>query len=304
MKKTVITSILVGGISVIMLTSGKNGAGVESGYNATGSETGLGNTNGCKAGGCHGSTATTGITIAIELDSAGVATTHYVAGATYTVKITGTNTTSNSLPKYGFQVSCIKDTVAQVTPVNAGTFATTGLPAGVRHTAPVASNFVCDLIEHSTPLAPTTGTGGTGTVYSTSFQWTAPASGTGPISFWAALNAVNNNNNVSGDDWNTTKLVVLERPATSEVASLSSINYGTAFPNPVNNLLHLSLSNVHQGECTIRVFSIDGKIVTDRKMEITNAQQLDITTSLWAPGLYEVVIEQNDGRQIIPVVKQ
>jgi hypothetical protein len=276
MKKTVITSIFAAGIAVILLTSGRSG----------------------------GTTATTGITVAIELDSAGVATTHYIAGGTYTVKITGTNTTTNSLPKYGFQVSCIKDTVAQATPVNAGTFATTGLPSGVQHTPPRATYFVCDLIEHSTPLSPTSGTGGSGTVYSTSFQWTAPAAGTGPISFWAALNAVNGDNTVNGDYWNTTKLVILERQAVSAVASLSNTINVSAFPNPVSNLLHLSLTNVEQGECTIKIFSIDGRIVTDRALTVTKGQPVEVNTSSWAPGLYEVVIEQNGGRQLIQVVKQ
>lgn len=41
-------------------------------------------------------------------------------------------------------------------------------------------------------------------------DWTAPAQGTGPVTFWAAGNAVNGNGNAGGDGWNLFSTVVPE----------------------------------------------------------------------------------------------
>jgi hypothetical protein len=303
MKKRILLFTLVAGIGTVVLTSGQNGAGAESGYNATGSETGHGNINGCKAAGCHGTTATTGITVKLELDSAGVPRHYYTPGITYTVKITGTNTTSAAnLTHFGFQVSCITGSSAVATPTNAGTFASTGLPSGVRYTPAILTptiQFVCNLIEHNTPIAATTGTGGTGTTYVESFQWTAPVAGTGTISFWGALNAVDFNHAVTGDFWNTTNLVVTEGHwSVTSVASIANEVSFKAYPNPVSNSLNLQSENA--GTYNVHVYDLNGRIYANEQVSGLSSA---INTSNWTPGLYQVVLEKDGNRQVIPVVK-
>ena len=211
MKKRNVTLFLIAGISSLALMSYKTGPALN-GYDCTGAETGLGNPTGCSGASCHGTSATTGIAIAIEVDSTGgVPVTQYAPGLTYTIKITGTNNTANILPKYGFQVCAIKGTVAAPTPVNAGTLQSAGLPAGVAYRPASPGNYVANIVEHSSPLNPATGTGGNGTTYVQSFTWTAPAAGTGSVSVWAVLNAVNNdNNNSNADKWNTNHVALTE----------------------------------------------------------------------------------------------
>jgi hypothetical protein len=307
MKKKFLLLPIVAGFAYITLTSSSSGAAHTSGYDVTGAETGLSNPTGCYANGsCHSSAATTGITVALELDSSGVATTHYKGGMSYTVKITGTNTTTNNLPKFGFQVACIKGSTPQTTPVNAGAFATSGLPAGVQYTAARAGYFVCNVMEHSTQLAPATGSGASGTIYTESFAWTAPAAGTGAISFWGALNAVNDDLIAdAADKWNTNHLIVNEWPVANLVGALPYSIHINAFPNPVSNTLNLQFEDAQGGSYSVHVFNITGKCVANENIEVSAASQNTIINTInWTPGTYQVAIEKEGNKQVIQVVKK
>src|ERR1035437_4216498 len=144
MKKRNIVLGLAALCSYFIITSYKEGPGSYAGYDCTGVESGLSNPTGCS---CHSSSATTGIGVVIELDSVGVPTTHYKGGLTYTVKIKGTNNTTSSFPKFGFQMGSIKGSVAAVTPTNAGTWSTS-CPTGTHYAAPQANNYVVGVVEH------------------------------------------------------------------------------------------------------------------------------------------------------------
>ncbi len=304
MKKRALLFTAVIGIGYLSLTSSTSGAGIGSGYNCTGSETGLGNAAGCASSGsgCHSTTVTAGITTLVELDSAGVttstsgATGHYKPGFTYTVKITGTNTTSATLPKFGFQASCIKGSTAVTTPVNAGTWGTVTTP--LRNTTAIASSFVCNMVEHRTPINATTLGGATGGTYVVSFTWTAPAAGTGTVSIWSILNAVNGNNNAdAADKWNTATMVLNELPtSTASVATVTNNSFNV-YPNPVVNTLNVQSNN--NGAFSVKVFDLNGRLIITEQQNVTT-----INTTDWAQGLYQVVVSQNENVQVIPVVKQ
>ncbi|HEU4716269.1 MAG TPA: T9SS type A sorting domain-containing protein [Bacteroidia bacterium] len=263
-KKKTLVVLLAATCCFFLVTGYNNGAGSH-GWDCTGAETGLSNPQGCKASGCHSSTATTGITLTVEFDSVGVPTTHYVGGMLYTVTITGTNTTAATLPKFGLQVGCIRGSSAVTTPSNAGTW-TAPFPAGTHHATPQSGNFVVDLVEHNTPNAATTGTGGTGTTYVKTFNWTAPAAGTGTVSFWAALNAVNNNGSEdSGDKWNTNHIVIDEWGNAAGIAGAAANAFSmNVFPNPVNGHASVSFTNASAlTRGTIRVTDLSGKTVSE-----------------------------------------
>ncbi len=237
-KRNVTLFALAAGFTILTLSSYNTGPAL-SGYDCTGAETGLGNPTGCSGVSCHGTAATTGITLALEVDTVGgTPVTQYTPGITYTVKFVATNTTANTLPKYGFQCGVIKGTAAQVTPINAGTLQQAGLPAGLSYRAAFPGNYVVNIIEHNTRLNPATGTGGNGTTYSQSFSWTAPAAGTGSVSVWLALNAVNNdNNNSNADKWNTNHITLTEAaplPGNPPVAALA-VNDDTVCANTCLN---------------------------------------------------------------------
>ncbi len=319
MKKRILLFTAVAGIGYLMFSSHSAGPAAHQ-YDCSGADvnTASGNPAGCSSGGgCHSSAATAGIGVVIELDSAGVVasstasgTGHYKPGFTYQVKITGTNTTSSSLPKWGFQVAATKGATASSTAstsINAGTLQSTGLPAGLSYwNAPGSSStFYANVVGHNMRLSPASGTGGTGTTYIDSFTWTAPVSGTGIVSVFGALNAVNNNGGAdNGDLWNTAQLVLNEITAPSAVASITGNISVTAYPNPVNNELNLQIDNALPGAYSYQVFDVMGRNMGGGSIEMNAASnKATINTSNWAYGTYNVVIEKDGVRQVTRVVK-
>ena len=303
MKKRILLFTAVAGITSLGISSYHSGA-ANNGYDCTGAEAaGTGafvNSTGCNfsGSGCHATAATTGIIIGIELDSAGVATTHYKGGATYTVKITGDGTaTSNS--RYGFQLSALKDSVSTTTNVDAGTWASTGLPSGTRLSAP-SSGTQLTCMEQSSAQS--------GATFSHSFTWTAPAAGTGTISFWGVSNFVNGNGNADGGDvWNTNHIIIHEWPATSTstgVAAVSNSIILKAYPNPVTNILNLQMNNVVPGSYTLQVLDMTGRNVATQVIDaISTNYTTVINTSGWNTGNYQLVVANGSERQVLQVTK-
>jgi len=216
-KATIIYLLGLLGISLIVCSYA--GGATSHNIEGTGAETGLGNSAGCGQG-CH--TLGTTTTISIELDSAGVPTTQYVGGMTYTVKLTGKNTSTTSLPKFGFQIGCIVGSAAATTPVNAGSWVAP-YPTKTTYVAPKAGKFVVGIIEQTSAITATSGTGGNGTTYVETFNWKAPVAGTGTISFWAVLNAVNGNNNDTGDKYNTGHVSITELVPTAPLKATTTV---------------------------------------------------------------------------------
>ena len=293
MKKKILLLSIGGSLSILVLSSYHGGAGASGGYDCTGAETGLSNPAGCS---CHGSSATTTVLVNIELDSAGVATTHYKGGMTYTVKMTGSN--SSGLTKYGFQLGSINGSAAVTTPTNTGTWSTTSLPASTQYSPAQAGNFVLNMVEQSATIS-TSGT------FSETFTWTAPTTGTGTISFWAVLNAVNGNGGTSGDKWNITHVSIPEWvPGVSvqNVADNISIN---VFPNPVVNTMNIQLSNMQQGTYNLTAFDLTGRTVSNENFAVSGSEYAaSINTNNWQAGIYQVVLSNDNMRKVVSIVKQ
>jgi hypothetical protein len=136
--------------------------------------------------------------------SGGVPVTAYVGGSTYTVRVKGTQSSSSfTLPNFGFQLAAVKTS----TSLNAGTLtAITGTHAAFVSTV--------RLIEHNASMPATTGTGGIGSTYVVDIPWSAPIAGTGSVTLFGVINAVNGNGAAeSGDKWNNSSLVLPEVPA-------------------------------------------------------------------------------------------
>ena len=295
MKKKILLFTAIAGLTTIAFSSYHSGA-ANNGYDCTGAETAgsLGNFTSCAHSGCHGAAATPTIGVAIELDSAGgVPTTHYKAGLTYTVKITGTNGTGNTLPKYGFQLAAIKGTSAIATVADAGTFATTGLPASTHITAPQSGATLLTIAEQSLAISVS------GTTFTESFTWTAPASGTGAISFWGAVNFVNGNALADTADKNNTNSVSINEWSTTGVANVNNTIGMTVYPNPVVNTLNIRLDNA-AGNYDVAVIDLNGRVITTDNITASTS----ISTANWAAGMYYVVVKGNGATKTVAVVKQ
>jgi large repetitive protein len=130
-------------------------------------------TSGCGGGSCHGaSSANTTLSIT------GLPA-NYTLGQAYTVSVTVTNTAQS---KAGFDLS-----------VTTGAFSSPSTGSSLNGTMET---------KHTTPKTLTAGSA-TWTVV-----WTAPSSGTSPVTFNLAGNAVNANTFSSGDSWALSSLIV------------------------------------------------------------------------------------------------
>lgn len=153
---------------------------------------------GCGGGGCHQNSPNTTISLT------GIPASGYVNGVTYSMTLTVSNALKS---KAGFNLT-----------VNQG-----GLTAG----AGMNINGSQEL-KHSTPLQMISN------VATWSFDWTAPVTGTSPVIFFIAGNAVDGNNNSSNDEFETTQ-------AQFSAASTTS-------PPSVTNVL---ANNITSSEATI-----------------------------------------------------
>lgn len=263
------------------MTLSSNSSGYMS--NATGSN---GSTSiGCGGSGCHG-TAAASFTPTLVLDSAGGGTivTKYTPGKSYVIRLGAINTIGGTLPKFGFQCSIVKATGT----TDAGTIGTItgGTTFGTNPMVAVQTS----------PLSPTTGSGGIATVYAVAIPWTAPAAGTGSVKAYAVVNLVDTNGSATGSDkWSTANATFQERTvsAVGEVASNIAVN---VFPNPVINNLNIELN----GTYNIHVFDMSGRLMASQSANgntVVNMQS-------YATGMYQVVVSKDGANKTISVVKQ
>lgn len=112
-------------------------------------------------------------------------------------------------------------------------------------------------------------------------NWTAPASGSGTVTFWAALNAANGNGNTSGDQIYTTSLAVDE--ASLGIGDLSMAEQVSIYPNPVGTTLNLQLPESGK----IRIVDMLGNEVMDVK-DLPKNRSIDVSTL--TKGIYFVQV--------------
>jgi trimeric autotransporter adhesin len=208
MKKTAILFPLFGIFLYIILSGYAAGPSFTLGTEYTGAT----GTVGCGSPGCHNPTATASTTVTIQLLSGVTPVTSYTPGGSYTIKITGTQTSGSfTLSKFGFQVTCVKTS----TTTNAGAMTA---PAGCHSTTVSGVN----VIEHSSALSPASGSGGSGTTYVVSIPWTAPVAGTGGVTIRSVVNAVNfDGSATSADKWNSATPLVITEASSTVVAPIT-----------------------------------------------------------------------------------
>ena len=287
MKNRIIPFLAVAGICSVMLSSYHTGpaAGGQNRCGVLGSPTTCG-----QAGGCH--SAAKGTAVTITVDSGSTAVTHYVPGQAYTIKIHGTSTSNNSF--FGFQfVSASGTGNAQV---QAGV--SSGFPKHVTKHNLLNSSSNIAFIEHDSQLIATSPGN-----YNASFTWTAPSTGTGKITMYCSLNAVNGDGLQDSADISGNTSVVLTQ-ATSGIEMNSNQISLSAFPNPVINTLNMSLENADKGSYTLQVFNLMGVSVANQQLEINaTSKTVNLNTNSWAPGVYNIVLEKAGSRKTITVMK-
>lgn len=274
MKKRTLSLFFVAGISVLALSSYKSSPGLSVG-NRTGSP---GSTATC-AGGCHAASSSKTLASFMIAEAATPTTpvTKYVPGKLYTITLAGTNTSGK--PKFGFQA-----TVTNATGTAVGTLSATAASTAV-HTAGTVK-----LVEHTSPI-----TGATAGVYSVSFNWTAPAAGTGTVSIYGIVNAVDGNNSDSNDEpSNGFKLDVTE-DVSSAIAEITPSKNLQIVPNPATDFI--SINNIGN-DAHIALFGMNGALL------LSSGSGSQINISMLPAGSYIVQVNDNGQLSSAVLVKQ
>ncbi len=207
-------------------------------------------------GGCHGGgTTTDNGMISTDIPSEG-----YTPGNEYTVTVT---VAQAGVSKFGFSFSAQKDDGTQLGSLTAGT-----------ETNIVSSKYM----SHK----PSSTSGSDQKAWT--FKWTAPSSGTGDVSFYAAGNASDNMSNATGDNIYVAKAVVNEIGAdTSTTAIIEKKKSGISiYPNPAQSNVWIDLEHSE----TLSIINLSGKVV--KKIEASPGKnKVDITDLDF--GVYQVV---------------
>lgn len=203
------TFILIGGISLIEANSSGAPAG-HSGSPASNGQT-------CARSGCHSGGGAPGVQHQVMVSS-DIPATGYVAGTTYnfTVSVDDAN---DMAARAGLSLS-----IENGSGVHVGTLATGN---GTRF-SPGSTAFITQ--QSSAVSLPSAGRDYT-------FQWTAPSSGTGQVTLYAAVNFANGNGNTSGD------IIKTISEAIDEASSVGLYDGDElsfqAYPNPTQGMLYL-----------------------------------------------------------------
>jgi hypothetical protein len=196
---------------------------------------------------CHTGTATS----QTGLITTTIPVTGYIPGQTYTVTATISDATS---VKFGFEISPQRTNGA--------------LTGTMILTEPTRTKFVFGTgnkyITHQTA-----GTSAPGHTATWTFNWTAPATGTGSFTFYGAFNISNSNLASSGD-----RVVLSTLPVTEDIsAGMETLADGSSFaayPNPVSDKLVVTLQN-QKHNAFIQLCDLTGSIIKSVAVaELTN----------------------------------
>lgn len=207
----------------------------------------------------------------------------YVPGQTYT--ITGTITMANKV-KWGFQM----------TPQNAS--------GQLQGQLVITNSTDTKIISTKYVTHKTAGTGGQGS-RTWSFDWIAPAAGTGAVTFYGAFMAANNNGNDSGDLVFASNLTVNE--ATVGVNDMAADKPEViVFPNPSNGAFKVAVAGAKSAIST-KVFNVEGRLVYSNvyNNSSANKQVIDINADgKLGAGMYFVSVEAEGISKIVKMVVQ
>ena len=176
--------------------------------------------------------------------SSDIPATGYVLGETYTITATGVHL---GVGRFGFEITAedaSNNKVGTIITTSTETRLTNGNQA-ITHTA---SGIIPD-----------------GDSKTWSFQWTAPETDVGIVTFYGAFNAANNNGSTNGDVIYTSTMSVDE--SSVGISNDFEKPVFNVYPNPSSGYFHID----HQYEkAQISIFDINGRVVLKQKQLLQN----------------------------------
>jgi hypothetical protein len=232
--------------------------------------------NGCNRSGCHSGSST----LRTGLINSDVPSTGYVPGQIYTFTI---QITEAGISKWGFQVSPQADDgtllgTLTLTDATQTRFAAGGGTKYITHT--------------------TAGNSGSTGSKSWTFDWTAPAAGTGDVTFYTYVMASNNNGSTSGDQL-FRESVTFQESSGVGFNSLSNSKL-EVFPNPSSTGFFM-VNGLSTDLNLVKMFDVNGKLVLNELLTFGNNT---ISTAGFEKGIYFVSLEGKQGRTVKKIIIQ
>ncbi|MEI6091634.1 MAG: choice-of-anchor V domain-containing protein [bacterium] len=229
---------------------------------------GEGNCTSCHSGTVNSGTATCAITSEPSLANG------YTAGAVYTISCTISNSPSPNHKRFGVDAEVLLGSGA-----NAGTISITNATMTKIKTNKVGANTRNNVCH--------TGSMNTGPSTQTfSFQWTAPATGSGTSTVYASLMAANNDGGTSGD-----KVYTVNLPIQEASVSVTQSNHTTnlsIFPNPSNGRFQVGVGDAEiSANSSVEIFNSEGKMIYKSSINNTNSE-VDLSNK--PAGIYFVKV--------------
>ena len=290
MKIRLVFILFFGLLGSAILLSNKNGRASQEKAGNTGApgDQALPNGTPITCNSCHLASPITCSTAVSVLDTAGNAVTQYKPGDKYTARVT--ITTLTGVPKgYGFQMIALRDN------------GNTDLDGFSDPGNQTVNNYKIATIPNGRTYAEHDNVS-TPNIFNV--VWTAPAAGTGNITFYAAGNAVDKNGLNSGDGSSVTTLKL------NESGSVATHNPGAErialqlWPNPASSVVYLSFLSPGAGNYQISVRDLSGTTVWSTAQQMpAGEQQIEIPAAGWGAGVYFLSVWGNEVSGNIKVVK-
>jgi hypothetical protein len=204
---------------------------------------------------CHSSALTS-----VDWISTNIPATGYVTGEKYTITLTASDAAA---VKIGFEATAESATGKQAS------FVITD------DTKTKLVNGNKSVTHKSAGITPVNGS------ITWSFDWIAPAAGTGDVTFYAAINAANGNGSTSGDKIYTSKLTVTE--SKTNIVESRETGKLNIYPNPSAGILNIEAeSNIS----SIIIYDLKGKTVFTKNN--INSNKTELNTENISPGIHIV----------------
>ena len=232
----------------------------------------------CHNGGNYGAS----VNVRLKDKVSGETVTEYTPNETYDVEvIVGTTTAPGG---YGFQVIALKDTDNS----SVSTWANNVTPNTKFKTIGSRQYFEqANVLPDSIMVS----------------EWTAPAAGTGSVTFYAAGNAVNGTGTSANDQAVTNEFTFTESTTSTSSLTKMGIRMNT-FPNPTIDVLNLSLEMNASKELTINIYNMEGKrMETQNVVTQRGVNQFRFDVASYNSGLYFLEVADGTNQTAIRFVK-
>lgn len=273
MKTTaVIFLVVIGIVFTSEYSSPAHGYGSGAPAGATGSPS-----DGSNCSACHSGTASNDV----GLITSNIPASGYVPGSTYTITATVNDASIN---KFGFQIS----------PQDAS--------GNLKGTIVVTNGTATQLLGSGKYITHKSGgTAGTGT-RSWSFNWIAPAAGSGNVTFYGSFLLANANSSTSGDQVKLSNMTVIEDLTASIAVKTKNVDNWNVYPNPVSDRLYVNEVNGDSKITSVSITDVTGKLIkTIHKYELLQTEWINISDL--QSGMYVLNITSEKGVVTKKIVK-